>query len=49
MIGEIILQVRNFLDQTFCIHDYTIKNREVGMQIFTVYECKKCGKVKVKG
>ncbi|GAN37486.1 hypothetical protein LC1917_0049 [Lacticaseibacillus paracasei NRIC 1917] len=49
MIGDMILSAKEFFSQTFCIHDYLTKNREVGTQTFTIYECKKCGRSKVKG
>ena len=48
MVGDIILRLKHFFNQTFCIHDYITKNREVGFQTFTVYECKKCERTKVK-
>ena len=48
MFGKIVLRIFKFFRQTFCIHDYTVRNEYDGTQIITKYECNKCGRMKVK-
>lgn len=44
MIGDLILWIKQFFKETFCIHDY--KNHYIH-QIGTSYEkCTKCGRIK---
>ena len=47
MIGDLILCIKGYIKQAFCVHDYTHKTRECGVQVFEVYACKKCGRVHV--
>lgn len=42
MIGDIYLFIKQFLKQTFCIHEYVYKE----IDIYCLEECKKCGRVK---
>ena len=46
MIGDLILKMKKILRQTFCIHDYNVKTRDVAFQSFNIYTCKKCGRIK---
>nr|DAV51869.1 MAG TPA: acetyl-coA carboxylase zinc finger domain protein [Caudoviricetes sp.] len=43
MIGDIYLFIKQFLKETFCIHEYFRKS----IDIQTWKECKKCGRVKL--
>lgn len=43
MIGDIYLFIKQFLKETFCIHEYF--HRSIGIQSWK--ECKKCGRVKL--
>ena len=47
MVGDLIVCIKRYIKQAFCVHAYTHKRRECGMQVFEVYTCKKCGKINV--
>lgn len=42
MIGDIYLFIKQFLKETFCIHEYVYKQND----IHHLEECKKCGRVR---
>ena len=46
MIGDMIISLKKFLKQTFCLHKYRTYSREVGIHIITFCECEKCGRSK---
>lgn len=48
MIGDIFLWLRTKIKQSFCVHDYSFKSMEIGLQIFTTKTCKKCNRMKTK-
>lgn len=49
MIGNLLLNMKKFISQMFCMHDYYIvTRRNANKQDFNVYTCKKCGYQKVK-
>ncbi len=48
MIYDIWIQIKEFLKQQFCRHDYKSKVRPCGFQQFEIKECSKCGRIKVK-
>lgn len=46
MLGDLILGYKRLLKQLFCMHDYTLFSNTNGK--YSVYECKKCGRMKVE-
>lgn len=51
MFGDLILKFRIKWKQFWCIHDYDYNypyHVDYGADGFDIYECKKCGKHKVK-
>jgi hypothetical protein len=43
MIGDLIINLRDFFRQTFCLHDYKyVETFDSGF-----FRCKKCGRIKI--
>lgn len=47
MVGDFVKWFMKFIKQTFCLHDYRVYSRTIGIHEITFYECKKCGRTKV--
>lgn len=45
---DIIYYIKDILKKFFCKHKYKVYLGECGIQLFMVYDCPKCGKIKVK-
>ena len=43
-MGDLILWIKTWFKENFCIHDY--KAKEMGIFGEIVYICKKCGRIK---
>lgn len=48
MIGDLIIKIKTYIKQAFCIHDYNIITRDIGNQSFNISTCKKCGRIYIK-
>lgn len=46
MLGDLLLGCRRWFNQLFCMHDYTLFSNTNGK--YSVYECNKCGRMKVE-
>lgn len=48
MVGDLIIIIKHFFKQTFCIHEYEKQTRLIGNDCRKSYTCKKCGRIVCK-